>query len=210
MPPAGRAAVGFAKLFELSLLSRFGACKTQALFLGWWRLRQICSSLSVQWCSMSNDLWVCGFLRLPHLCLRPQNAKEWMTANCRGLEPRDLLYCSVRDRRLDRLGQEWTRVWLAATRRACTMAFMFHWCSFSSKLPEQPSILTIRPLDHITHKVFCQHLRNVTSGGRRLAANTFHPLHLRPQTPGWCSGGNPDGTGWNHCSIEAGTCVVVM
>ena len=44
----------------------------------------------------------------------PQNAKEWMTRNCRGLEPRDLLYCSVRDRRLDRLGQEWTRVWLAA------------------------------------------------------------------------------------------------
>eukprot|EP00434_Breviolum_minutum_P035767 symbB.v1.2.031671.t1/scaffold3702.1/size55254/2 len=46
--------------------------------------------------------------------LLPQNAKEWMTANCRGLKPRDLLYCSVRDRRLDRLGQEWTRVWLAA------------------------------------------------------------------------------------------------
>ena len=90
---------------------------------------------------------------------------------------------------------------------------MFHWCSFSSKLPEQPSILTIRPLDHITHKVFCQHLRNVTSGGRRLAANTFHPLHLRPQTPGWCSGGNPDWDrfkslfyrGWHLCG-----CIVIF
>ena len=114
MPQAGRAAVGFAKLFELSLLRRFGGCKTQVLYMGWWRLRQICSSLSVQWCSMSNDLWVCGFLRLPHLCLRPQNATEWMTRNFRGLGPRDLLYCSVHDRRLDRFGQEWTHVWLAA------------------------------------------------------------------------------------------------
>ena len=64
MPQAGRAAVVFAELFELSLVRRFGGCKKQALYMGWWRVRQICSSLSVQWCSMSNGQWVCVFFAL--------------------------------------------------------------------------------------------------------------------------------------------------
>ena len=54
------------------------------------------------------------FFLLPRLCLRGQDATEWMTRNCGGFGPRDLVYCSVHERWLDRHDQEWTRVWLVA------------------------------------------------------------------------------------------------
>ena len=60
------------------------------------------------------------FFMLPRLCLRGQDATEWMKRT--GFGPGDLLYCSIRERWLDRHDQEWTRVWLAAD-EACLHHF---------------------------------------------------------------------------------------
>ena len=124
MPPAGRATDYCWLRGVVWVVSFAGLAAARRPCIGAgdsWGTSAPALVFDVQWVAVM----VCEsvFFLLPRLCLRGPDATEWMTR--RGFGPGDMVYCSVQERWLDRHGQEWARVWLAAD-EACL--HHFHWC----------------------------------------------------------------------------------